>query len=69
MVCSASAHADVAVSNVQYFVVRSVLRGMQTGIAESRQRIGRDGGITVLSDSDDGGHVKFSVFVQAQFYH
>ena len=67
--CRAAADSDITVADAQDFVVRSILRGMQTGIAESGQRIGRDGGITVLSDSDDGGHVKFSVFVQAQFYH
>ena len=49
--------------------MRGVLRGMQTGIAEGGQGIGRDGDITAFSDSDDGGHVKFSVLVQARFYH
>jgi hypothetical protein len=42
---------------------------MQTGIAKGGQRIRSDGGIAVFPDSDDGGHVKFSELVQAQFYH
>jgi hypothetical protein len=36
---------------------------MQAGIAEGGQGIGRDCGITVLSDSDDGGHEIFSLLV------
>jgi hypothetical protein len=45
------------------------LRGMQAGIAEGGQGIGRDGGISVLFDSDDGGHEMISLLVRMQFYH
>lgn len=46
--------------------MRGVLRGMQTSVAEGGQGIGRDGGKTVFSDCDDGGHVKFSLLVSVR---
>ena len=67
--CRAAADSDITVADAQDLVMRSVSGGVQTGIAERGQGIGRDGDITVFSDSDDGGHVKFSVLVQARFYH
>jgi hypothetical protein len=42
---------------------------MQAGVAEGRQGIGRNDGISVLSDSNDGGHVILSVLIFPRFYH
>ena len=69
VVRGAAAHADIAVADAQYLVVRGVLRGMQACVAEGGQGVRRDGDISVLFDSDDGGHVKFSLLVSTRFYH
>jgi hypothetical protein len=69
MVCRAAADTDITFADAQDFVVRGILRGMQAGIAEGGQGISRDGGISVLSDSDDGGHKMISLLVRMQFYH
>jgi hypothetical protein len=64
MVRGAAAHADIAVADAQYLVVGGILRSMQSGVAEGGQGIRRDGDVSVLFDSDDGGHVKFSLLVR-----
>jgi hypothetical protein len=42
---------------------------MQAGVAEGGQSIGRNDGISVLSGSDDGGHVILSLLIFPRFYH
>lgn len=61
MVRHAVTHADKIVADAQNLVVGRILQDVQAGVAEGGQGICCNGGVTVLSDSDDGGYVKFSL--------
>jgi hypothetical protein len=66
-VSRAAANADETVADVQYLVVRGILRGVQASVAEGGQGICGDGGDTVLSDSDDGSHLNIPYWPDHDF--